>query len=61
MYPAVLRIKRFQVELRDSGANATYVFYRRGMVAGQLPVYHLPFRASKATIIAMLTEFAMGL
>lgn len=61
MYPAVLRIKRFQVELRDSGANATYVFYRRGMVAGQLPVYHLPFMASKGKVIAILTEYAMGL
>lgn len=61
MYPAVLRIKRFQVELRDSGANATYVFYRRGMVAGQLPVYSLPYRASKATIIALLAEFAQTL
>ncbi len=61
MYPAVLRIKRFQVELRDSGTSAKYVFYRRGMVAGQLPVYHLPFMASKGKIIAILTEYAMGL
>lgn len=61
MYPAVLRIKRFQVELRDSGANATYVFYRRGMVAGQLPVYSLPYRANKNTVIALLTEYAQTL
>ena len=59
--PSILKIKRYQVEHRGCGAQATYVFYRRGTVAGQFPVYHLPFRASKATIIAMLTEFAMGL
>lgn len=56
--PYVLKIKRFQIELRGCGAQATYVFYRRGAVAGQLPVYSLPYRANKATIIALLTEFA---
>ena len=59
--PYVLKIKRYQVELRGCGAQATYVFYRRGTVAGQLPVYSLPFRANKNTIIALLTEFAAGL
>ena len=59
--PSILKIKRYQVELRGCGAQATYVFYRRGMVAGQLPVYHLPFMASKGKIIAILTEYAMGL
>lgn len=61
MYPIELRIKRFQVELRGSGAQSTYVFYRKGMVAGQLPVYHLPFMASKEKTVAILTEYAMGL
>lgn len=56
--PYVLKIKRFQIELRGCGAQATYVFYRRGTVAGQVPVYSLPYRANKATIIALLTEFA---
>ena len=56
--PSILKIKRFQIELRGCGAQATYVFYRRGTVAGQLPVYSLPYRANKATIIALLTEFA---
>ncbi len=56
--PYVLKIKRFQIELRGCGAQATYVFYRKGTVAGQLPVYSLPYRANKATIIALLTEFA---
>ena len=56
--PYVLKIKRFQIELRGCGAQATYVFYRRGTIAGQLPVYSLPYRANKATIIALLTEFA---
>lgn len=61
MYPAELRIHRFQVELRDSGASAKYVFYRKGMVAGQLPVYRLPFMAKKEIIVRILTEYAMGL
>ena len=60
-FPAELRVHRFQIELRGCGAKATYVFYRRGMVAGQLPVYHLPFMASKEKTIAILTEYAMGL
>lgn len=60
-YPIELRIKRFQVELRGCGAQSTYVFYRKGMVAGQFPAYHLPFMASKGKIIAILTEYAMGL
>ena len=59
--PSILKIKRFQIELRGCGAQATYVFYRRGTVAGQLPVYSLPYRASKATIIALLAEFAQTL
>lgn len=60
-FPAELRVHRFQIELRGCGAQATYVFYRRGTVAGQLPVYSLPYRASKATIIALLAEFAQTL
>ena len=56
--PYVLKIKRFQIELRGCGAQATYVFYRRGTVAGQVPVYSLPYRANQGTIIALLTEFA---
>ena len=60
-FPAELRVHRFQIELRGCGAQATYVFYRRGMVAGQLPVYSLPYRASKAIIVALLTEYAQTL
>ena len=60
-FPIELRIHRFQIELRGCGAQATYVFYHRGAIVGQLPVYSLPYRANKATIVTLLTEFAQTL